>query len=337
MLATCAAMLARNQCGGTGQRQIYNGCCGAILNYAARHPFVLSIALLQNNNNSTSTGRNASMRSGTSRRTVLKTAALASAAVITAPYVRGAYAAGNLSLGCWDHWVPGANKALTKLCNEWGDEEQSRSSNRLHHLARREGQAHRRRRSASRHRSRHHVASRLEHPHPPGAARAARRRHRRADQEIRPDQPGRRISRQEQRRVARRSDRSRQPGQAVLLALRSLQGACRHRSAGHVPGRRVEMEQGQDRQMDLGSLSRLGAEAAQGRLPGRLADGADLRCGRLGRRPVQRLWRRVHRRQGQHQDQFRPDAAGHGNGPQDHGSQPARSVTPGTTPATIAG
>ena len=60
------------------------------------------------------------MSSVTSRRTVLKTAALASAAVITAPYVRGAYAAGSLSLGCWDHWVPGANKALIKLCDEWG-------------------------------------------------------------------------------------------------------------------------------------------------------------------------------------------------------------------------
>ena len=60
------------------------------------------------------------MRSRTSRRTVLKTAALASAAMITAPYVRGAYAAGSLSLGCWDHWVPGANKTLIKLCDEWG-------------------------------------------------------------------------------------------------------------------------------------------------------------------------------------------------------------------------
>lgn len=60
------------------------------------------------------------MRSGTSRRTVLKTAALASAAIITAPYVRGAYATGKLTLGCWDHWVPGANKALDKICNEWG-------------------------------------------------------------------------------------------------------------------------------------------------------------------------------------------------------------------------
>jgi len=61
------------------------------------------------------------MRSGMSRRTVLKTAALASTTMITAPYVRGAYAAGSLALGCWDHWVPGANKALIKLCNEWGE------------------------------------------------------------------------------------------------------------------------------------------------------------------------------------------------------------------------
>ena len=56
-----------------------------------------------------------------SRRAVLKTAALGSAAAISAPYVSGAYAAGTLALGVWDHWVPGANKALIKLCNEWGD------------------------------------------------------------------------------------------------------------------------------------------------------------------------------------------------------------------------
>jgi hypothetical protein len=56
-----------------------------------------------------------------SRRTVLKTAALGSAAVITAPYVSGVYAAGTITMGCWDHWVPGANKTLDKLCKEWGD------------------------------------------------------------------------------------------------------------------------------------------------------------------------------------------------------------------------
>ena len=59
-----------------------------------------------------------------SRRAVLKTAALGSAAAIAAPYVSGVYAAGTLSLGCWDHWVPGANKALDKICKEWGDKNQ---------------------------------------------------------------------------------------------------------------------------------------------------------------------------------------------------------------------
>src|SRR5499427_3612733 len=55
------------------------------------------------------------------RRAVLRTTALGTTAALTAPYVRSAYAAGKLTLGCWDHWVPGANNALTKLCNEWGE------------------------------------------------------------------------------------------------------------------------------------------------------------------------------------------------------------------------
>ena len=59
-------------------------------------------------------------RSGITRRAVVRNAALGTAAVLAAPYVRGAYAAGRLTLGCWDHWVPGANDALTKLCKEWG-------------------------------------------------------------------------------------------------------------------------------------------------------------------------------------------------------------------------
>ena len=61
-------------------------------------------------------------RSRITRRTVLKQAALASASILAAPYVRTSYAAGKLTLGCWDHWVPGANDTLTRLCNEWGTE-----------------------------------------------------------------------------------------------------------------------------------------------------------------------------------------------------------------------
>src|SRR5438132_1987450 len=54
-----------------------------------------------------------------SRRQFVAATALSSAALITAPYVRGAYAAGKLSMGFWDHWVPSANKASTDLVNEW--------------------------------------------------------------------------------------------------------------------------------------------------------------------------------------------------------------------------
>ena len=55
------------------------------------------------------------MRSGMTRRSVIKTAALATTALIAAPYVRGAHAAGKLSIGYWDHWVPGANKTSEEL------------------------------------------------------------------------------------------------------------------------------------------------------------------------------------------------------------------------------
>jgi ABC-type glycerol-3-phosphate transport system substrate-binding protein len=56
------------------------------------------------------------------RRFVAGTAAL-STAMVAAPFVRGAYAAGKLSLGLWDHWVPGANKATEDLVKAWADKE----------------------------------------------------------------------------------------------------------------------------------------------------------------------------------------------------------------------
>ncbi|HKN09161.1 MAG TPA: extracellular solute-binding protein [Pseudomonadota bacterium] len=57
-----------------------------------------------------------------SRRRFLATTA-ASILGIAMPHVRGAYAAGKLSLGLWDHWVPGANGATTALINEWAEKE----------------------------------------------------------------------------------------------------------------------------------------------------------------------------------------------------------------------
>ena len=62
-------------------------------------------------------------KSALTRRKFLGQTALATGALVGAPYVRGAYAAGKLSVGFWDHWVPGANDTLTKLCNEWAAKE----------------------------------------------------------------------------------------------------------------------------------------------------------------------------------------------------------------------
>ena len=57
------------------------------------------------------------------RRRFLGTTAAASAATIGFPYIRTSHAAGSLALGFWDHWVPGANDTLTKLCQDWGKKE----------------------------------------------------------------------------------------------------------------------------------------------------------------------------------------------------------------------
>jgi ABC-type glycerol-3-phosphate transport system substrate-binding protein len=48
---------------------------------------------------------------------------MSSVALIAAPHVRGAYAAGRLSIGFWDHWVPGANNISADLVKEWAEKE----------------------------------------------------------------------------------------------------------------------------------------------------------------------------------------------------------------------
>src|ERR1700750_203279 len=42
---------------------------------------------------------------------------------VAARFVRGAHAAGKLSVGFWDHWVPNANDATQALVKEWGEKE----------------------------------------------------------------------------------------------------------------------------------------------------------------------------------------------------------------------
>src|SRR2546423_15181766 len=58
-----------------------------------------------------------------SRRRFVAVSTISSATLIAAPFVRGAYAAGKLSIGFWDHFVPAANKASTDLVNEWAARE----------------------------------------------------------------------------------------------------------------------------------------------------------------------------------------------------------------------
>jgi ABC-type glycerol-3-phosphate transport system substrate-binding protein len=54
-----------------------------------------------------------------SRRRVLAGAAATSAA-LAMPHVKGAHAGGTVTFAAWDHWVPGANDTLVRLCNDWG-------------------------------------------------------------------------------------------------------------------------------------------------------------------------------------------------------------------------
>ncbi len=56
------------------------------------------------------------------RRQFMATTA-ASTVALAAPHVSHAQAGGKLSIGFWDHWVPGANDTTKALVNEWAAKE----------------------------------------------------------------------------------------------------------------------------------------------------------------------------------------------------------------------
>src|SRR3974390_2309466 len=102
-------LLRRNKCDNLGRRTLF------------RLAFSIGAAiLLKTPGHKRHHSWEENMANRPSRRALLKTAALGSAATITAPYISGVYAAGTITMGCWDHWVPGANKALDKLCKKGG-------------------------------------------------------------------------------------------------------------------------------------------------------------------------------------------------------------------------
>src|SRR5262245_31842805 len=53
------------------------------------------------------------------RRRALKAAAGAVGATLPLVHVQSASAAGKLTMGVWDHWVPGTNAVLKGLVDEW--------------------------------------------------------------------------------------------------------------------------------------------------------------------------------------------------------------------------
>jgi spermidine/putrescine-binding protein len=57
------------------------------------------------------------------RRRFMAATTAASATMLAAPFVRTAHAAGRLSIGFWDHWVPGANDATRALVEQWVERE----------------------------------------------------------------------------------------------------------------------------------------------------------------------------------------------------------------------
>ena len=68
-----------------------------------------------------------------SRRKALKIGAAAAALPLV--HIRTAGAAGKVSIGFWDHWVPAGNDAMKKQVAAWCREEQGRGAGGLpHHL-----------------------------------------------------------------------------------------------------------------------------------------------------------------------------------------------------------
>ena len=170
------------------------------------------------------------------RRFVTSTAALSSA-MVAAPFVRGAYAAGKLSIGFWDHWVPGANKGAEAVAKAWAEKEKvdlqidfiTSQGNKLILTAAAEAQA----------RSGHDIL----HLGDLGlfpilrSARAGGRHHGAAGQAERRGQHDHAVPRQDRRQVAWRAGNPGRPVQGTDVTHRPPKAARRHRRPGHVSGR----------------------------------------------------------------------------------------------------
>ena len=252
--------------------------------------------------------------------------------MIAAPFVRTAHAAGKLSIGFWDHWVPGANKASEALVEEWAAKEKvevqidyitSQGYKNLLTIA-----------AESQAKSGHDIlamptwwpqdqANDLE-PVDDIMARLIK-------QNGAVNGTVEYLGKAKGNWLAVPAD-DRQPDQGALLAHRPHEAARRHRRAGDVS--RGCGAQG--RQLDPRHLSEGGRGLPQGRLPVRHRPRADLGLGRHRRRVLPVLRRRARQRQGRPHGQT--DAGGRRSTTASAWPPSIRRTRrPGTTPPTTSG
>ena len=213
-----------------------------------------------------------------SRRRFVATSAAASASMIAAPFVRTAHAAGKLTLGFWDHFVPGRQQDVRRADPGVGGQGEGRGPDRplyrcqdAHH-ARGRGQC----QVGTRHRLHDElVAARLRQE-----PRAGRRHHGRADQAERPSERHGHLSGARAERVARGAGDHRQPDPGALLAHRPDEAARRHRRSSHVSGGRAA----QGRRLDARYVLQGRRGLPQGGLPVRHRARPDGGFGRRRRR-----------------------------------------------------
>ena len=218
-----------------------------------------------------------------SRRGFVAASAAASATLIAAPFVRTAHAAGKLSIGLWDHWVPGANDTSQGASSRSGRDKEkvdvqidyitSQGEKQLLTIAA-EAQADRATTSC-----RCRAGGRTTTPR---ASSRSTTSWSRADQAERRRERDGRVSRPSGRAMARGAGDARQQDQGTLLAHRPDEAARRHRRAGDVSGRRPA----QGRELDARHIPQGRGGVPQGRVPVRHRARHDRGLGRHRRRDL---------------------------------------------------
>ena len=197
------------------------------------------------------------------RRRFVAGTVVASAALVAAPFVRGAHAAGKLSVGLWDHWVPNANDATETAHQGVGREGEGRGrvdfittqANKLLLTGAAEAQA----------KTGHDILA-----FTLLAAGALRRAARRRSNDLMDEliKTNGKVNATVEylgkvgRQVARGPGDGRQPDQGAVLAHRPHEEACRHRRAGDVSGRRAAQGRRLDARYASSRLPRPATRAA---------------------------------------------------------------------------